>query len=94
MDAGVLLMSPPYPKRGIDAVCAISTEGCFLPGVQCNGEAQDSLVAVVFRTPTEPTYVFPEEAVWHVDVPIHDARIIPLSQALALFEDVIPDEGL
>lgn len=91
VEQGRLLMKPPHPKFGIDAVNAISTVyGEFIPGVQLTHlrsiakREKDSIVALVFKTNTKPQYGMAEEVVWKRDVALQGARIFPLAKGVSL----------
>lgn len=89
--SNALLMRPPVPKAGIDAVCAIDLNGCFVPGVQLCRRPLEALVAIVFTTDTAPDYTYPEEAVWHADVVFTSASVIPATDAIALLTNTLTD---
>lgn len=90
MDAGKLLMKPPYQKFGPDEVFAISTVyGEFLPGVQTTHtktQGTDSMVAVVFTTRTPPVAGHAEEVFWRRDVTFQKARMVPFSAGRGLLQ--------
>jgi len=92
MEAGKLLMKPPYQKFGPDEVYAVSTIfGTYLPGVQfthtrSKNKGSDPIVAIVFRTPTVPKGAHVEEVYWDRDVVLRDAKIVPLSAGRSLIQ--------
>lgn len=85
--SGKLLMKPPYPKFGADHVAAVSVKwGSLVPGVQTthiNAPRKD-LAAVLFTTTEKPSWGYPEEVVWHKDVPLKSSKIITVKNALGL----------
>jgi hypothetical protein len=86
--SGKLMMNPPYSKFGGDAVYAISTTfGEVVKGTQTSHTPvtkDDPLVAVVFKTSTIPDYAFVEEVVWHEDVRLHGAKIVPATKGFQM----------
>jgi len=86
LETGKLLMRPPYPKFGIDAVNAVSMVwGSFVPGVQTT-HSKDPLVAIVFQTSTVPKYGYPEEVVWDKDVTLRNPKVIRASKAISMLK--------
>jgi len=87
LESGKLLMRPPYPKFGIDAVNAVSTVwGTFVPGVQTT-HSKGNIVAIVFQTNTVPKYGYPEEVVWDKDVVLRNPKIIPANKAISMLRN-------
>jgi len=91
LEAGRLLMNPPYKKMGIDVVNGISTiYGAFVPGVQLSHvrstakKELDHVVALVFKTNTRPDYGRREEVVWTRDVVLKGPRVLPLDKGASL----------
>jgi hypothetical protein len=88
LDAGKILMRPPYQKFGSDVVAAVSLHwGKFVPGVQTTHikvTPEDPLVAIRFKTSTMPTYGYVEEVVWNRDVILKSAKVIPYDIGVAL----------
>lgn len=82
-----LLMKPPYPKMGIDAVNAVSlTYGGYVPSVQTTHikDRTDPIMAVVFQTSVPPQEGFIEEVTWKRDVPLKNVKVIDASKAIAM----------
>lgn len=86
LSMGKLLMRPPYPKFGIDAVNAVSVVwGEFVPGVQTT-HIKGPLVAVLFQTNTMPKHGFQEEVIWDRDVVLRNPKIIPANKAISMIK--------
>lgn len=87
LESGKLLAKPPYEKFGIEGVQAVSLGyGSHVPEVQSTHiktPNEDPLVAVRFRTSTEPKLGRPEEVIWpgDVDVELEGAEIISAEDA-------------
>lgn len=93
---GKLRTDPPYKRRGIGGVQAISTTyGVNVPGVQYQKliddaeNVDDEVVAILFKTDTPTAYGdgHPEEVIWHKDVNLIDPIIISKEQAISMLND-------
>lgn len=87
-----LLVNPPYERFGIAGVQAVSTNyGEFVPGVQLDhlrkNDGLKRVVAIVFRTDTQPRHGYIEEIVWNTDVNLIDAKIISIKSAISLLNN-------
>lgn len=70
------------PNRGISAICAVSAVwGYYVKSVHVGSRPEESTVAVEFTTDDKPDYGYVEEVLWHRDVHLKEARIIPTAQA-------------
>lgn len=68
--------------RGIEAICAVSAIwGYYVKSVQVGSRPEESVVAVEFNTNDKPDYGYAEEVLWHRDVHLLDAKVIPTVQA-------------
>lgn len=87
VSSGKLLMEPPYPKFGIDAVSAVSlTYGQSVPGVQTT-HVKNDLVAILFSTTVKPKHGFVEEVVWKRDVAIRNPKVISAKKAVRMLKN-------
>ena len=85
VDAGKLMMNPPYAKFGGDAVYAVSAVwGDSVIGTQTTHIKGKNIVAIVFQTSTKPKYGFVEEVVWERDVILRNPKIVTKSKGLSL----------
>jgi hypothetical protein len=88
IEVGKLLMKPPYKKFGIDTITAVSSVwGVYLPDVQITHTKQsgdDRIVAIKFKTSTQPKFGSLEEVIWETDVSLQNAEIIPAEQAIKM----------
>jgi len=86
LESQKLLAKPPHEKFGIEGVQAISLGyGESVPETQTTHikhDKDDPLVAVVFRTSTQPEHGYSEEVVWGGDVDLRDAQIVSADDAL------------
>lgn len=92
LSEGKLLMRPPYPKFGTDAVNAVSLSyGSYVPSVQTNHiktGPQDPVVGVVFKTSSKPWTGYSEEVIWKRDVPFQGpAKIVSKSKAIGMLRN-------
>ena len=85
VDAGKLMMNPPYAKFGGDAVYAVSAVwGDSVIGTQTTHIKGKNIVAIVFQTNTKPKYGFVEEVVWERDVILRNPKIVTKNKGLSL----------
>lgn len=96
--AGKLLMRPPYKKMGIDAVAAVSTVwGWSTPNVQTSHikPGEGPIAAIVFKTTAKPDSGNVEEVLWHRDVPLVGAHVVPGGKGAGLLRNTperLPDD--
>lgn len=87
LEAGKLLMDPPYKKFGADHVAAVSLVwGAYVPGVQTTHIGSKDLVGLIFKTNKRPDSGHPEEVVWHFDVPIKNPKVVSLREGIRLLK--------
>ena len=87
IEAGKLMMRPPYDKFGGDAVYAVSAVwGDSVIGTQTTHIKGKNIVAIVFQTSTKPKYGFVEEVVWDRDVVLRNPKVVTKSKGLSLIK--------
>jgi hypothetical protein len=89
LNDGALRTDAPYDKFGIEGVQAVSTVwGRHVRNVQYSRleKGDERIVAVQFRTSTQPDIGYPEEVIWKQDVKLKQAQIIDFNKAKSLIE--------
>lgn len=83
LESGYLLTDPPYTKFGIEGVQAVSAVwGHLVPGVQITHLREGNLiVAVVFKTDTEPDIGYGSEVIWKQDVRLINPKVVSKQKA-------------
>ena len=86
VEAGKLLMRPPYKKFGTDAVNAVSLRwGSWVPKVQTTHMGRGvEIVGLVFKTTAVPERGYAEEVIWGRDVSLQGLKVVSLSRGAGM----------